>query len=237
MEGILKMLSRCPNSHRSGAFVPICVGVLIVGMTAFAPNLRGEYAERMGMIESSDHGATWQFKGHADFHAPALNPEDLGVTNYTAGDYRQPGRPWGILHQNKLYVSFDVDSVDAATGEERLKGQAVAGVYEILGGSSAVGRRGENPTGFRLEQNYPNPFNPSTTIRFDLPQAEHVRLAVQDLLGREIAVLVDEKRMQGTNEARWDGLDARGWTASSDVYLYKLDAAQYRRTGKCLLMR
>jgi hypothetical protein len=53
-----------------------CVGFLFGIAAVIPPNLHGAYAERMGMIESTDHGITWQFKGHADFHASSLNPVD-----------------------------------------------------------------------------------------------------------------------------------------------------------------
>ena len=62
--------------QRVKSFVLIRVGLLIGMIAAFPVILHGAYAERMGMIESTDHGATWQFKGHAEFQAPALNPVD-----------------------------------------------------------------------------------------------------------------------------------------------------------------
>jgi hypothetical protein len=99
------------------------------------------------------------------------------------------------------------------------------------------GRDGIRPGRFRLYPNYPNPFNPNTTIRFDLPKAGTVRLAIYDVLGREIAVLVNEKRREGTYEAVWDGRDARQATVPSGVYLYRLEAAPNRAIGKLLLLK
>jgi hypothetical protein len=93
------------------------------------------------------------------------------------------------------------------------------------------------PSVFRLEQNYPNPFNPSTTIRFDLPMAAHVRLSIYDLKGREIKVLVDENRAAGSHQASWNGCDAGHGPVPGGVYLYKLNAASCRGTGKLLLLK
>jgi hypothetical protein len=96
---------------------------------------------------------------------------------------------------------------------------------------------GAQPGEFRLYPNYPNPFNPSTTIRFNLPKAVRVRLSIYNLLGQEIAVLADGVREQGMHEVRWDGLDLRQIPVPAGVYLYRLDAAPYNRTGKLLLLK
>jgi hypothetical protein len=83
-----------------------------------------------------------------------------------------------------------------------------------------------------LLQNHPNPFNPSTTIEYDLPYAAHVRLAVFDLLGREVALLVDEMLAQGTHTVHWDA-GAR----PSGVYFYRLLAGRFQKTRKLVVLR
>jgi hypothetical protein len=80
-------------------------------------------------------------------------------------------------------------------------------------------RDGGTPTEFSLAQNYPNPFNPITVISFQLPAVSDVRLSVYDILGREVAVLVNEKQGPGTHAVRFD---ASG--LASGVYLYRLHA-------------
>jgi hypothetical protein len=75
-----------------------------------------------------------------------------------------------------------------------------------------------------LAQNVPNPFNPRTTIRFDLPAAGPVRLAVYDVAGRLVRVLVEGERAAGSYEAVWDGRDASGRSAPSGSYLARLVA-------------
>jgi len=70
----------------------------------------------------------------------------------------------------------------------------------------------------------PNPFNPRTTIRFDLPAAGNVRLAVYDVAGRLVRVLVEEEMVAGSQEAVWDGRDATGRAAPSGNYLARLVA-------------
>ena len=88
------------------------------------------------------------------------------------------------------------------------------------------------PTAFALSQNYPNPFNPETQIAFALPQASAVRLAVFDVLGREVAVLVDEHLPAGHHEAVFEGGDL-----PSGVYLYRLETANNTFVKTMLLVK
>ena len=77
----------------------------------------------------------------------------------------------------------------------------------------------ELPTEVALLGNYPNPFNPETTIRYALPQSGKVHLAVYDLLGHEVAVLVDEPKPAGHHATRFDAGDL-----PSGAYVYRLQA-------------
>jgi hypothetical protein len=81
-------------------------------------------------------------------------------------------------------------------------------------------------------QNYPNPFNPSTTIKYDLPQASHVTLTVYDLLGREVATLVNNVEEPGHKSVEWNAA-----AVASGVYFYQLKAGEFVRTKKLLLFR
>lgn len=85
---------------------------------------------------------------------------------------------------------------------------------------------------FTLHQNYPNPFNPTTVISYQLPVVSNVRLGVYDLLGREVTVLVNERREAGVHQVRFDrsGL-------SSGVYFYRLTAGSNVKTRNFLLLR
>jgi photosystem II stability/assembly factor-like uncharacterized protein len=102
--------------------------------------------------------------------------------------------------------------------------------------------KGGLPAAFSLQQNYPNPFNPSTTINFELPRSSDVRLSVFDLLGREVSVLVNERRDAGVHEVK---LSAKGGSASggdgvglsSGVYFYRLQAGDFVQSKKLLLLK
>ncbi len=90
----------------------------------------------------------------------------------------------------------------------------------------------ELPASYSLSQNYPNPFNPVTRIRYDLPRAGVVRLAVYDIMGREVETIVNERQAAGSYEAVWDGT-----RFASGVYFYRLTAEGYGETRKMLLIR
>jgi len=93
------------------------------------------------------------------------------------------------------------------------------------------------PSAPTLRQNYPNPFNPSTTIEFDLPRRSRVTLTVYNILGRDVARLVNCDLSAGTHRVTWDRRDDMGRTASSGVYLYKLTTDEYSQTRKMVLLK
>ena len=104
------------------------------------------------------------------------------------------------------------------------------------------------PNKFHLDQNYPNPFNPVTTIRFAIPEfsalrttplsalrilgGDPVTLKVYDILGKEIATLVNDNLSPGTYSAKFDGS-----SFSSGVYFYKFTAGEYSETKRMLLIK
>ena len=87
-------------------------------------------------------------------------------------------------------------------------------------------------TDFQLEQNFPNPFNPSTIIKFSLSKTNHVKLVVSDMLGREVATLIDETKSAGNHSVTFNAANL-----SSGVYLYSLISGDQKITKKMLLMK
>jgi expansin (peptidoglycan-binding protein) len=94
----------------------------------------------------------------------------------------------------------------------------------------------EIPAVFSLSQSYPNPFNPSTTINYQLPRQSHVMLKVFDVLGREVAMLVDRIEGPGYKTVNFDVSYACGGL-SSGIYYYRLQAGDYIETRKLLLLK
>ncbi len=114
--------------------------------------------------------------------------------------------------------------------------QVMESVTFHLGGTLGVSTAGGFPTEFALEQNYPNPFNPTTVLEFSVPavsgQSPVVTLKVFDVLGREVAVLVNERKAPGTYTVRFDGS-----RYSSGVYYYRMSAGTFVRTMAMVLTK
>jgi hypothetical protein len=113
-------------------------------------------------------------------------------------------------------------------------------VYTLT--SEMVSETSEEMVAFNLEQNYPNPFNPSTSIFFHLSEEAVVRLTVYDLLGREVALLVDGELSSGTHHAVWTGRNSRNELAATGTYIYRLVARTssgqlYHESRKMLIAR
>jgi hypothetical protein len=88
------------------------------------------------------------------------------------------------------------------------------------------------PKKFNLAQNYPNPFNPSTIISYDIPRLSRVTLIIYDILGRQVATLVNEEKRPGSYRMAFDGSGL-----ASGVYFYQLQAGTYSNTKKLLLLK
>jgi len=123
---------------------------------------------------------------------------------------------------------YKLSAVDVHGNES---GFAVLGPHDITGDKPAL------PQAAFLAQNYPNPFNPSTTIRFDLPRAGHVRIAVYETGGRLVDVLLDRRMDAGRSEIAWDGKTGRGKPAASGVYYCEMTVEGFEQTRKMILLR
>ncbi|MEO8398359.1 MAG: proprotein convertase P-domain-containing protein, partial [Ignavibacteriaceae bacterium] len=86
----------------------------------------------------------------------------------------------------------------------------------------------EIPNDFQLSQNYPNPFNPSTVINFSLSAESNVKLIIYDLLGREIAILLNGTRQAGKYNIEWDGNNNFGTKVGSGIYFYLFEAVSVK---------
>jgi hypothetical protein len=192
----------------------------------------------MGIFRSTNSGATWT--------AVSAGLTDLDVFSITvtgtkifAGTWfgglfvsEDSGDHW-TSHDTNLRKTAVYCSVASAT--DLFVGMRGAGVgrrplTELI--SHVEGCDDALPTAFSLEQNYPNPFNPTTVISYQLPVVSSVRIVIYDLLGREVAVLVNERKAAGSYEVQFD---ASG--LSSGVYLYRLTAGSFTQTLKMVAVK
>jgi len=88
------------------------------------------------------------------------------------------------------------------------------------------------PTVYALDQNFPNPFNPVTKINYQLPKNSFVMLIVYDVLGKQVASLVNEEQAAGVYQTTFDGSGL-----SSGIYFYKIQAGDFVETKKLVLMK
>jgi hypothetical protein len=93
------------------------------------------------------------------------------------------------------------------------------------------------PATFTLHQNYPNPFNPITSLRYDLPEQSQVTLTVYDLMGREVAQLINTIQEAGHKSVQWNATDTFGKPVSAGVYLYQIRAGEFVQTRKMVLLK
>jgi hypothetical protein len=122
---------------------------------------------------------------------------------------------WGVSVSDGEYTAECVDTFDFVWSE-----------------TLALDSFATMPELYMLHNNYPNPFNPSTTIRYDLPHAGEVSLAVYDLLGREVTILVDGYMEPGYHEVQWNGREL-----SSGIYIARLVAPEYIKSIKMVLLK
>jgi hypothetical protein len=114
-----------------------------------------------------------------------------------------------------IYTLLAMDSPGLDTGDYGL---------EVEGGGGAVPVPDIPIVAVQLHHCSPNPFNPKTTVSYDLPRAEHVRITVHAVDGRRVATLVDGQREAGRHEVVWQGFDDAGRRVASGTYLMRMEA-------------
>jgi len=179
-----------------------------IGAT-FADIIEGDKAE--AFISPNNSITDPQIAGIQREASGGLDPRpEVGSPALSGADMSELDASW-----------FDqVDHIGAFSQENWLMGWTALSDNGFLGNVSGVTIEpisGEIPDGFALHQNYPNPFNPVTTIEFDLAKAQNVRLAVYDLLGREVALLAEGEQPMGTYRVQF-----KADHLSSGVYVYRL---------------
>jgi len=146
----------------------------------------------------------------------------------------------GTTTEPKDYsYSDDIKNINANSLAYRLKQIDFDGSYEY---SDVVLVESISPADFELKQNYPNPFNPSTIIQYAIGSQQFVVLKVYDVLGEEMATLVNEEKPEGTYEINFSaiGRSASGgdaWNLTSGVYFYTLETGSFIETKKMILIR
>jgi len=93
------------------------------------------------------------------------------------------------------------------------------------------------PDVFALHQNYPNPFNPITRINYDLPEDALVNITIYDMMGRQVKTLINSEQTAGYRNIRWNATNNTGSPVSAGIYLYMIQAGDFRQTRKMVLLK
>jgi hypothetical protein len=159
-----------------------------------------------------------------------LSPISNPAGSYAAGNYEffarvgvHPGDVWA-----EDSFPFTKSGNDAVAGFVPFVPDGVPDPFDRID----MGEDLLQPSSYAVAGVYPNPFNPITTLRYNLPEAGKVRLAVYDISGRQVAELVNGWRDRGPHELTFDASDL-----SSGVYIYRLNAGEFTASGKMVLTK
>jgi len=194
-------------------------------------NLRGVYGDGSGglyVVEEGNHRILY-FANAASLANGANASNVLGQADFTSALAPAPPTASSFNFPNSMFIDNAANQIWAAdAGNNRvLRFDMNAG--PVSGISTIPGQR---PTAYALSQNFPNPFNPTTTIRFTLPESGNVTLEVFDVLGRLVAVLVNQHMQAGSYQVPFNAS-----ALSSGVYLYRLSARGYSSVHKMMLLK
>jgi hypothetical protein len=184
-----------------------------------------------------------------------LREDTVTGSIYLGARQKDPGQPGGgIFLSTNTALSFSLYSEGlpqnppvSSLAMKRVNNDAIstqlyAGLYNnTMNGCQLFTRNvpigitqisNQVPQGFSLSQNYPNPFNPTTNIEFAIPKSSFVKLAVYDMLGREVEILANKELTAGTYKADWDASNY-----PSGVYFYKIITPGFTETKKMILVK
>ncbi|MFZ5432937.1 MAG: YCF48-related protein [Calditrichota bacterium] len=212
-------------------------GTLLNAVAAVGPNLAWAVDNEGRVLRTTDGGVSWDVIYLGSFFAGSRR---VRFTDELHG--------WIVTGGNRIYISDNGGITwNAISGPFGVSVNDIQpftpDIGIVVGDGGAIVRFGGeiNPIRDRgtvsLPQQlsltaFPNPFNPSTTLSFDLPRADHARLAVYDITGRLTAVLADDDFTAGTHRIRFDGT-----TLASGIYFARLETAGKQQIHKLVLMK
>jgi len=183
----------------------------------------------------------------SDVEVSAINTSSSGTTIYD----------WSIKDDSNISCLVDDDMATMAA-DNYMSGfvlgttlETVSGIFNFSFGEYKIEVRDMADLGqlgiddnfdgitreFALYPNYPNPFNPETRIRFQLAKHSNVELMIYDVLGRKVRTLLSNKMDAGNHAINWDGLNDKGASVASGMYIYRIKADNFIAHRKMLLVR
>jgi len=167
---------------------------------------------------SSDNGTTWQTVTSYNGTLATWTQQTFDITSYANSS-------------SQLRIRFRLQT-DASVVADGWYVDDIKITNYCLTPVGISGNESGLPNRFALQQNYPNPFNPATVIKYQLPKQEYVSIKVFDILGKEVASLVNENKAAGYYEVEFDGSNF-----ASGLYFYRIEAGDFKDTKKMMLVK
>jgi len=212
--------------------VPNIGGVAAIGNNIFAGGTGGIY-------KSTDNGVNWTLTSFPYPNVNALasinNAVFAGCEKYGFFVSQDFGQTWRNVNENlgnRVSVSRMTISGNDLYGATYVSSVVKVPVSNLVG--IPVSGDPVLPDKFNLSQNYPNPFNPTTQINYELRSTNYVVLKIYDLIGNEVATLVNENKNAGHYSVSFD---AGKYNLSSGIYFYNLQAGEFNQTKRMVLVK
>lgn len=216
-------------------FVGTSDGTIYIGLVDTAP-----HSNNGGILKSVNSGYDWISAGSNAITQTLILDNNEYIYAGTTGGWM--GGCQGIIRTTNAGNDWEPFSsglisscgcVLACNTEGILFAGNGSGIYRTIKSTTDIVENEEGiPSEFTLHQNYPNPFNPSTKIRYELPQSEKVTLKVYDIIGKEIATLVNKEKPAGSYEVNFNANKL-----ASGIYYYTLTAGNFTQSKKMILMK
>jgi hypothetical protein len=173
---------------------------------------------------SNDHGAT--FIQDLDYR--------IRFDDYDEFDVISLNDPKVILLPDGRYRMYVASMIRTGQGNDDIKWSIISATTSP---SAAVETKPKPPSIFYLFQNYPNPFNPITSLRYDLIEDGLVNITIYDMMGRIVKTLVNSSQTAGYKSIKWNATNDRNEPVSAGLYLYTIQAGEFRHTKKMVLLK
>ena len=230
---------------------PTLTGVTITNNTGYSSRGGGVYVET-GSNPTFTNSILWNNIPHVH---PSLIANFGGVPSVTYSDIEGGWDGEGNIDLDPLFTGpengdFTLQEgspcIDAGLAD--LDGDGVEDIPDYYGSAPDMGAFEYGalvivdetkvvPEFFTLHQNYPNPFNPTTQIHYDLPLSEYVSITIYDLMGRKIRSLVKTHQNAGYRSIHWNATNDLGQHVSAGMYIYTIQAGEFRQTKKMVLLK
>lgn len=223
--GIGSIIAPAPVSDNDRVtFVVVYNDILPVELTSFSASI---YGQRVLL--------NWTTASEINNQGFAVERTWLRSSNYAEASWETIGfvPGFGTTTEPKSY-SFVDENISSGIYKYRLKQIDFDGTFTYSNETEV--EVDFTPKEFVLYQNYPNPFNPNTVVSYQLPVTGNVTLKIYDILGNEVATLVNEEKQPGVYEVEFNPESSSKYPASG-VYFYQLKAGNYSRIKKMVLLR